>query len=184
MLSPCSALAQPLAQPFVQPLAQPLVQSLLGPLLRLLAPPPCSALACVCVCAQFVDAWSGQSYRVLAVAMADLPNPANLDLARMSQQQVEDHASRFQLLGLIILNNHINSHSKATVKQLQERWVGLPMWAPCGLSFRGQSCCLDAHVSWSYMNQICILSGSGRGQVNITSVLTQSQAGISQGQSV
>ena len=113
---PCSAPpAQPphsvlLAQPpHSVPLAQPPASA------------PCTLCVCVCVCVQLVDEWSGQSYRVLAVAMAQLPHLATFQLARMSQQQVEDQAGRFQLLGLIILSNHINSHSKATVQQLQER---------------------------------------------------------------
>ncbi|DBA65621.1 TPA: hypothetical protein ACH3X2_002681 [Trebouxia sp. C0005] len=70
---------------------------------------------------QLVDEWSAQSYRVLAVAMAQVPNVAKLDLASMSQQQVEDQAGPFELLGLGILSNHLNSDSKATVKQLQEQ---------------------------------------------------------------
>ncbi|KAA6428240.1 MAG: hypothetical protein FRX49_01836 [Trebouxia sp. A1-2] len=63
---------------------------------------------------QLVDEWSAQSYRVLAVAMAQVPNVAKLDLASMSQQQVEDQAGPFELLGLGILSNHLNSDSKAT----------------------------------------------------------------------
>ncbi|DBA99058.1 TPA: hypothetical protein ACH3X1_014197 [Trebouxia sp. C0004] len=70
---------------------------------------------------QLVDEWSGQSYRVLAIALAQVPNVASLDLASMSQQQVEDQAGQFELVGLTILSNHLNSDSKATVKQLQEQ---------------------------------------------------------------
>ncbi|DBB14077.1 TPA: hypothetical protein ACH3X3_001037 [Trebouxia sp. C0006] len=70
---------------------------------------------------QLVDEWSGQSYRVLAIAVAQVPNVAKLDLASMSQQQVEDQAGSFELVGLTILSNHLNSDSKPTVKQLQEQ---------------------------------------------------------------
>ena len=70
---------------------------------------------------QLVDEWSGQSYRVLALALAQVPNVARLDLASMSQQQVEDQAGPFELVGLTILSNHLNSDSEATVKQLQEQ---------------------------------------------------------------
>ncbi len=75
----------------------------------------------LCGSMQLVDEWSGQSYRVLAIAVAQVPNVAKLDLASMSQQQVEDQAGSFELVGLTILSNHLNSDSKATVKQLQEQ---------------------------------------------------------------
>ncbi len=39
----------------------------------------------------------------------------------MSQQQVEDQAGPFELVGLTILSNHLNGDSKATVQQLQEQ---------------------------------------------------------------
>ncbi len=68
-----------------------------------------------------MDDWSAQSFRVLAVASAEVLKVAKLNLTSMSQQQVEEHAGRFDLLGLMILSNHLNSDSKATVKQLQEQ---------------------------------------------------------------
>lgn len=58
---------------------------------------------------------------MLAVASAEVLKVAKLNLTSMSQQQVEEHAGRFDLLGLMILSNHLNSDSKATVKQLQEQ---------------------------------------------------------------
>lgn len=135
-LTPCLT---PMFNRLFMPLVQPLAQSLLGPLFS-----PCP----VCVCAQLVDEWSRQSYRVLAVATADLPHLAHLDLPRMTQQQVEHQATPFQLLGLIILSNNINSQSTATVKQLQERWVGLcPCGPPWGAPSQCQACFRDAHVS-------------------------------------
>ena len=70
---------------------------------------------------QLVDDWSGQSFRVLAVALAEMPHVAKLDLAGMSLHQVENQAGPFQLLGLTILSNHLYADSKATVKQLQEQ---------------------------------------------------------------
>jgi magnesium-transporting ATPase (P-type) len=75
----------------------------------------------LCGSMQLVDEWSGQSYRVLAIALAQVPSVASLNLASMSQQQVEDQAGPFELVGLTILSNLLNSDSKATVKQLQEQ---------------------------------------------------------------
>lgn len=70
-----------------------------------------------------VDEWSAQSFRLLAVALAEVRNVNRLPLAGMSQQDVEFHAGNLSLVGLIILSNHVNGDSKETVQQLQERWV-------------------------------------------------------------
>ena len=82
----------------------------------------CSSFECV-LDIQVVDDWSAQSYRVLAVALAEVRHVNKLKLASMSQQDVEQHAGQLKLLGLIILSNHVNPDSKETVQQLQERWV-------------------------------------------------------------
>lgn len=55
------------------------------------------------------------------MAQADIPNVGKLRLSGMSQQQVEDYAGSLDLVGLVIISNHVNPDSKATVKQLQER---------------------------------------------------------------
>ena len=68
-----------------------------------------------------MDEWSGKSFRVLAVALAEVSHVCKLDLASMNQEQVERHATSFNLAGLIVYSNFLNSDSAATVKQLQER---------------------------------------------------------------
>ena len=70
---------------------------------------------------QVVDEWSAQSFRVLAIAAAEVPHISRLSLGSMSQQHVEDHAGNLAFVGLIILSNHVNADSKATVQQLQDR---------------------------------------------------------------
>ncbi|KAL3147625.1 hypothetical protein ABBQ38_014675 [Trebouxia sp. C0009 RCD-2024] len=70
---------------------------------------------------EVVDEWSAGGFRVLAVAQADIPDVGKLSLSGMSQQQVEDYAGSLDLVGLVIISNHVNPDSKATVKQLQER---------------------------------------------------------------
>ena len=56
----------------------------------------------------------------MALAVGCLPHLAKLDLKRMSQQQVEQHTSGFQLIGLIVLTNPVRSDSKRSVLQLQQ----------------------------------------------------------------
>ena len=70
---------------------------------------------------QTVDDWSKQSYRVLAVASAQVAQISKLGLAHMSQQQVEAKAGQLDLIGLIVLKNNLNADSKATITQLQQR---------------------------------------------------------------
>lgn len=68
-----------------------------------------------------MDEWSGQSFRVLAIALASIAHVDKLSLSGMSQQQVEERAGNLELVGLVILSNHVNPDSKATVQQLQDR---------------------------------------------------------------
>lgn len=83
----------------------------------------CVSVQASSVCpVQVVDEWSAGGFRVLAVAQADIPDVGKLSLSGMSQQQVEDYAGSLDLVGLVIISNHVNPDSKATVKQLQERW--------------------------------------------------------------
>ena len=69
---------------------------------------------------QVVDGLSKKSFRLMAMAVGTVPNVHQLDLSRMSQQQVCAHASSFELLCLIVLSNHVRPDSRDTLTQLQE----------------------------------------------------------------
>ena len=56
----------------------------------------------------------------MAMAVGIVPNVHQLDLSRMSQQQVAAHATGFDLLCLIVLTNHVRPDSKDTITQLQD----------------------------------------------------------------
>ena len=56
----------------------------------------------------------------MAMAVGTVPNVHQLDLSRMSQQQVSAHAIGFELLCLIVLANHVRPDSKETITQLQD----------------------------------------------------------------
>lgn len=70
---------------------------------------------------QVVDAYSGQGYRLLALAGGSLPGVGGLDLAAMNQQQVEAKAGSLDLLGLFVLSNHLRPDSKETILHLQDK---------------------------------------------------------------
>ena len=61
----------------------------------------------------------------MVMAVGVVPNVHQLDLVRMSQQQLEAEAMNFELLGLIVLSNPVRPDSKTTMTRLQDRWAGL-----------------------------------------------------------
>lgn len=67
-----------------------------------------------------VDEWSGQSFRILAIARGTVHRVGGLDLASMGLQQLEERASGLTLIGLNIISNHLHAESKQTVTQLHE----------------------------------------------------------------
>ncbi len=69
---------------------------------------------------QVVDEYSRKSFRLMALAVGNLSDVHQLNLAGMSQQQVEAQADSFRLLGLIVLANHVRQNSRGTVLQLQQ----------------------------------------------------------------
>ena len=69
---------------------------------------------------QVMDDYSSKSFRLLAMAMGVIPNAAELNLPRMTQQQVEACAVHMQLLSLVVLTNNVRSDSKDTITHLQE----------------------------------------------------------------
>ena len=49
-----------------------------------------------------------------------VPNVHQLNMSRMTQQQVEAHATGFALLGLIVLTNRVRPDSRETIVELQQ----------------------------------------------------------------
>ena len=73
-----------------------------------------------CYHMQVIDDYSSKSFRLLALAMGIIPDAGRLDLAGMTQQQVEAHATHMQLLSLVVLTNNVRPDSKDTISHLQE----------------------------------------------------------------
>ena len=71
--------------------------------------------------AQVVDNYSGQSYRLLALAGGVLKGVRGLHLAAMSQQQVEARAGCLDMLGLFVMSNHLRRDSKDSIEHLQDK---------------------------------------------------------------
>lgn len=59
----------------------------------------------------------------MALAVGILKDVDKLDLASMSQPEIEAHALPLQLLGLIVLSNQIRPESRDTITQLQEGYA-------------------------------------------------------------
>ncbi|KAL0023496.1 hypothetical protein WJX79_002152 [Trebouxia sp. C0005] len=68
---------------------------------------------------QVSDGFSSNSFRLMAMAVGTIPDVHQLDLLRMTQQQVEAHVTHMELLGLMVLTNNIRSDSKSTITELQ-----------------------------------------------------------------
>ena len=69
---------------------------------------------------QVVDDYSSKSFWLLAMAVGVIPNAEQLNLAMMTQQQVEACAVHMQLLSLVVLTNNVRPDSKDTITHLQE----------------------------------------------------------------
>ena len=51
---------------------------------------------------QVRDGYSSKSFRLMALAVGIIPDVHNMDLLRMTQQQVEAHVTHMQLLCLVV----------------------------------------------------------------------------------
>ena len=71
---------------------------------------------------QVVDDYASKSFRLLAVAFGSLRDVAKLDLASMPLQALERHAGHMDLLGLVVMTNHLRTDSKETISHLQDRY--------------------------------------------------------------
>ena len=70
---------------------------------------------------QVIDDYSGKSFRVLAQARGSLKGVDRGALMLMSQEQLEAQVQVFELLGLLVLSNHLRSDSIETVGTLQQQ---------------------------------------------------------------
>ncbi|DBA98830.1 TPA: hypothetical protein ACH3X1_014592 [Trebouxia sp. C0004] len=69
---------------------------------------------------QIRDEFSSNSFRLMAMAVGVIPDVHQLDLLRMTQQQVEAHVTHMELLCLMVLTNNIRPDSKSTITELQD----------------------------------------------------------------
>ena len=76
-----------------------------------------------CLHPQVVDSYAAQSYRLLAVAYGEVRDVAKSGLAAMSLRELERQAGRLDLLGLVVMSNHLRPDSKDTIAHLQDRSV-------------------------------------------------------------
>ncbi len=67
-----------------------------------------------------VDIYSSKSLRLLAASVGVIPDAHKLDLARMTQQQVEACAVDMQLLSLVVMTNSVREDSKEAISQVQD----------------------------------------------------------------
>jgi magnesium-transporting ATPase (P-type) len=71
---------------------------------------------------QMLDTYSDHSFRLMALAVGTIPHVATLAVYQMSLGQIEAHAGKLQLLGIIVLSNPIKADSKDTVAELQDSY--------------------------------------------------------------
>ena len=71
---------------------------------------------------QVTDELSSKAFRLMALAVGTLPNVSKLDVQHMSQQQLEKRAEKLEMLGLIVLTNHVRPDSRSTVTELQDKY--------------------------------------------------------------
>ena len=74
-----------------------------------------------CRSVQVVDYYSGRSFRLLALAVGVVQGVSCMNLAAASQQQMELRAGSLDVLGLVVLSNHLRSESQETIQHLQEK---------------------------------------------------------------
>ncbi len=70
---------------------------------------------------QVLVEYAAQSFRLLALAVGQLQNVTSEELAHMTQQDDKLMAGRMDMLGLLVLSNHLHPSSKDTVTSLQDK---------------------------------------------------------------
>lgn len=81
----------------------------------------CNDLLMQCPAVQVTDELSSKAFRLMALAVGVLPKVSQLDVQRLSQQQLEKRAHKLELLGLVVLTNPIKPDSRNTVTELQDK---------------------------------------------------------------
>ena len=70
---------------------------------------------------QVLDEYSSRSFRVLALAKGVLNGLDRNTLMLMSQEQLEAQVKSLELLGLMVLTNHVRKDSVETIATLQQQ---------------------------------------------------------------
>lgn len=68
---------------------------------------------------QVVDDYSGQAFRLLAIAGRRMRKVGHANFGAMTLQQVESRAGPLDLLGLFVLSNHLRPDTKEAIAHLQ-----------------------------------------------------------------
>ena len=63
---------------------------------------------------QVLNGYAGQGYRLMALSVGTLRDVDPFELASMDQQQAERHCGHMDLLGLVVLSNHLHPASQKT----------------------------------------------------------------------
>lgn len=64
--------------------------------------------------------YAGQSFRLLALAVGTVRHVNHAEVAEMTQPDAEALAGPMELLGVLVLSNHLHPSSKDTILQLQQ----------------------------------------------------------------
>ncbi|DBA92220.1 TPA: hypothetical protein ACH3X1_015928 [Trebouxia sp. C0004] len=70
---------------------------------------------------QVLVEYAAQNFRLLALAVGELRHVTSEKLAHMTQQDAEAMAGRMDMLGLLVLSNHLHPSSKETITALQDK---------------------------------------------------------------
>ena len=67
-----------------------------------------------------IDRYSALGFRLLALAKGVIRDGSQQALSMMTQEQLERQVDSFQLIGLLVLSNHLRSDSKDTISELHQ----------------------------------------------------------------
>ena len=70
---------------------------------------------------QVIDELASQGFQLMALAKGVLRDISSQALAALSQEQLEERAKPFHLLGLLVLTNNLKEDSADTISKLQQQ---------------------------------------------------------------